>query len=55
MHATNENAPPPRSLFMKLFARSWEYHHRRLFWGVRLAVGIVLLGLGILLLSYGNW
>jgi hypothetical protein len=40
---------------MKLFARSWEYRHRRLFFGVRLAVGIVLLVLGIVLLSYGNW
>ena len=55
MHATNEHAPPPRSLLRKLFVRSWEYRHRRLFWGVRFASGLVYLGLGILLLSYGSW
>lgn len=55
MHATNENAPPPRSLPRKLFIRSWEYRHRRLLWGLRFAGGLVLLGLGILLLSYGSW
>ena len=55
MHATNENAPRPRSLFEKLLPRSWEYRHRRLFWGVRLVSGVVLLGVGILVISYGNW
>jgi hypothetical protein len=55
MHATNEMAPPPRSLFEKLFLRSYEYRHRRLFWGVRLVWGVVLLGLGILALSSGSW
>ena len=56
MHATNENAPPPRSLFMKLFVRlSWEYRYRRLFWGVRRVSGLVLFGLGMFVLSYGSW
>jgi hypothetical protein len=36
MHAMSEEAPPPRSLFERLLLRSYEYHHRRLFWGVRL-------------------
>jgi hypothetical protein len=55
MHATDEIAPPPRSLFEKVLLRSWEYRHRRLFWGVRLAWGVVLLGLGFLTLSSGSW
>ena len=56
MHATIENAPPPRSLFTRLFVRSsWEYRYRRLFWGVRFVSGLVLLGVGILVLSYGSW
>jgi uncharacterized membrane protein len=54
MHAMNENAPP-RSPFEKLLLRSYEYHHRRLFWGVRFISGIVLLGVGIFVLSYGSW
>lgn len=55
MHATNENAPPPRSLPMRLFVRSWEYRHRRFLWGGRIAAGIVCLGFSIPLLSYGLW
>jgi uncharacterized membrane protein len=55
MHATSESAPPPRSLFAKLFVRSWEYRHRRLFWKVRVVSGLVLLGLGMFVLSYGSW
>jgi len=35
--------------------RSWEHRHHRLFWRVRLVVGVVLLGLGIFVLSYGSW
>ena len=30
-------------------------NHRRLFWGVRLVSGIVLLGVGMFVLSYGSW
>ncbi len=55
MHATNENAPPPRSPFEKLVVRSWEYRHRRLLWGARFAGGLVLFGLGMVVLSYGSW
>ncbi len=35
--------------------RSYEYDHRRLFWGVRLVSGTVLLGIAIFVLSYGSW
>jgi hypothetical protein len=55
MHATNENAPPPRSLLTKILVRSWEYRFPRLLWGLRFAGGLILLGLGFLLLSYGSW
>jgi hypothetical protein len=55
MPATNVVAPPPRTLFERVLLRSWEYRHRRLFWGVRLVVGVVLIGLGIFVLSYGSW
>jgi hypothetical protein len=55
MQATNEIAPPPRSLFVKLFVRSsWEYRSR-FFWGLRFVSGLVQLGVGILVLSYGSW
>jgi hypothetical protein len=40
---------------MKLFVRSWEYRHRRLLWGGRIAAGIVCFGFGFLLLAYGAW
>jgi fatty acid desaturase len=55
MHATGENAPPPRSLFTKLLLRSWEGRHPRLFWKVGVVSGLVLLGLGMFVLSYGSW
>jgi len=55
MHATNDKAPPPRSLLMKLFVRSWEYRYPRLLWGGRIAAGVLCTGFGILLLAYGVW
>jgi hypothetical protein len=54
MYATNENAPPPRSLFTKLLLRSWEHRHPGLFWKVRVVSGLVLLGLGMFVLPYGS-
>jgi hypothetical protein len=55
MYATNEIAPPPRSLFEKLFVRPYEVRHRRLLWGFRIVWGFVLLGLAMVALSYGSW
>jgi uncharacterized membrane protein len=55
MQAMNENASPPRSLFAKLLLRSYERRHPRLFWKVRAVSGLVLLGLGMFVLSYGSW
>ena len=55
MHATNENAYPPRPLLMRLFVRSWEYPHRRLLWRLRCAVAVVYFGFSIVLFAYGSW
>jgi hypothetical protein len=55
MHATNENVPPQRPFLVKLLVRSWEYRYRRLFWGLRCAGGVVMVGLSLLLFSYGSW
>jgi hypothetical protein len=49
------NAPPGRSLFERILLRPWEFHNRRLFWGVRIVVGILLIGFGLLALSSGTW
>jgi hypothetical protein len=49
MHATNENVPPQRPFLVKLLVRSWEYRYRRLFWGLRCAGGVVMVGLGRLI------
>jgi hypothetical protein len=40
---------------MRLFVMSWEYRHRRLLWGGRIAAGLLCLGLSALLLAYGYW
>jgi uncharacterized membrane protein len=50
-----ENAPSPRSPFERLLLKPYEYRHRRLFWGIRVVSGILLLGLGAFVLSYGSW
>ena len=55
MHAMTENAPPPQSLFGRILLKPWEFRHRRLFWGVRIIGGVLLLGLGLFVLSHGSW
>jgi hypothetical protein len=55
MQATNENAPPPRSLLEKVLLRSWEYRYPRLLWRLRFAGSLVLLAVCLLLFSYGSW
>ena len=54
-HTMSDSAPPPRSLFERLLLKPYEYRHRRLFWGIRVVSGILLIGLGIFVLSYGSW
>ena len=62
MHAPNNHAlsalrawwtSPPRS-GMRLIISPWEYRHLRAWAGVRLAAGIVLVGLGVVTLSFGG-
>ena len=66
MHAQNDNptpssttttwhwGTPPRSGMRRLIA-PWEYRHLRAWAGVRIAVGIVLVGLGAVTLVGGSF
>ena len=42
-------------MFERLFVKSYERRHPRLLWGFRIVWGLVLVGLAILALVYGNW
>jgi hypothetical protein len=63
MNAPNDNtapkglrgwwASPPRSGMRRIII-PWEYRHLRFWAGVRIAVGIVLVGLGAVTLSFGG-
>jgi hypothetical protein len=46
-------ASPPRSGMQRLIS-PWEYRHLRAWAGVRIASGIVLVGLGAVTLSFGG-
>jgi hypothetical protein len=52
MYAPTDNVTPPRSVFMRLLVRSWEYRHPRVWVRVRFAAGIWNLFLGVFLLAY---
>jgi hypothetical protein len=41
--------------FTRLFVRPYEVRHRRLLWGFRIVWGLVLVGVAIMAVSYGNW
>ena len=63
MNAPNDNtapeslrgwwASPPRSGMRRMIS-PWEYRHLRLWAGVRISGGTVLVGLGVLTLSFGG-
>ena len=63
MHATSNNTAgkglrgwwmsPPRS-GMRLIISPWEFRHLRAWAGVRIASGVVLAGLGVVMLSFGG-
>jgi len=63
MHAPNDNtaprglrgwwASPPRSGMQRIII-PWEYRHLRAWAGVRIAIAIVLVGLGAVTLSFGG-
>ena len=52
MHPSDENAVPRRSILEKLLVRKWEYPYPRVLLGLRLAIGVVLVAVGILLLPH---
>jgi hypothetical protein len=52
MHPSYENAVPERSILEKLLVRRWEYPYPRVLLGLRLAIGVILVVVGILLLPH---
>jgi hypothetical protein len=54
MHPADQNAAPARPILTKLLVRDWEYGHRRVLLGVRLASGVVNLSLGLFMLRCGK-
>ena len=54
MRASDDRVPSQRSVLERILIRSWEYRHLRFWAGVRIGGGIVLVGLGIVTLSFGG-
>ena len=52
MRPSDGNAVPRRSVFEKLLVKKWEYSFPRAFLGLRLAIGVILDAVGILLLPH---
>jgi hypothetical protein len=52
MRTSDENAVPRRSILEKLLVKKWEYSFPRFFLGLRLAIGVILVAVGILLLPH---
>ena len=52
MRPSDGNAVPRRSVFEKLLVKKWEYSVPRFFLGLRLAIGVILDAVGILLLPH---
>lgn len=50
MRPSDENAAPQQSILEKLLIKKWEYPYPRVLLGLRLAIGVVLVVVGILLL-----
>ena len=53
--APNENVAPSRSFLTKYLVTSWDYRHPSVLAGVRLAIGIWLVVLSVLLFSIDGW
>jgi signal transduction histidine kinase len=54
MRASDDYVPPERSVLERILIRSWEYRRLRLLAGVRIGAGIVSVGLGVVILSFGG-
>ena len=52
MRPSDENAVPRRSILEKLLVKSWEYRFPRFFLGLRLAIGVTLDAVAVLLLPH---
>ena len=54
MRASDEDVTPQRSVLEKVLIRSWEYRRLRFWGGLRIAGGIVLVGLSVVTLNFGG-
>ena len=54
MRTSDDNVPPQRPVLERILIRSWEYRRLRFWAGVRIGAGIVLVGLGVVTLSFGG-
>ncbi len=55
MPAPNDGVTPWRSFLARYLVTSWDYHHPTALAGVRLAAGIWLVVLSVLLFGAGDW
>ena len=55
MHVPNDNVAASRSFLTRHLVTSWDYRHPSALAGVRLAAGIGLVVLSVLLFSIGDW
>jgi hypothetical protein len=55
MQASNANIAHSRSVIMKMLVRSWEYRNPAVPAGVRTAIGILVILIGITLCATGFW
>jgi hypothetical protein len=55
MHAPNDSAALQHAFLARHLVTSWDYRHPSALAAVRLAVGIGLVVLSVLLLSIGDW
>lgn len=52
MRTPDESAAPRKSILEKLLVKKWEYSFPRFFLGLRLAIGVILVVVGVLLLPH---
>ena len=55
MSVLTGNVVPVRPVLMRVLVRSWEYRRPRVWARVRFACAVFNVGLGLLLLSSGQW
>ena len=55
MNAPNDNVTSSRSFLTRHLVTSWDYRHPSVLAGLRLAAGIWMVVLSVLLFSIGDW